>query len=425
MRVVIANHSFAGVGGTESYMLSVAEQLTRTGHEVFIYAPQLGPMADIARDRGTRTIGGGGLPEHCELVLAQDATSCLELWQRYPDAVRVFVAHSALHALQYPPQIPGAYQALVVLNERMERWAAGLAWHPRLVRLRQPVDLERFRLPPVRRSAPPRVLVVSNYPFGTRTQTLTVACSSIGAELRWLGVAHGVTTPNPEDEIAGAEIVIGLGRSVLDGMAGARAAFVLGPLGGDGWVTEATYPELERDGFTGRATSRSFDLEALTAELSSWTPQLGSVARELASRHHDVTGHARELIVLARELGAPATPPTGAEPELARLVRVEWQRSEVVYATRRQNARLQQALEQHERAVSELELELARARTQTADTQAAFGALERRLTTILATRRYRFAGAAARPLEALRSLVRSLLGVVPRRRPAPAKPAEP
>ena len=54
MKVLVALQKFAHIGGTETYVLTVAEQLQRLGHQVGIYAQHLGDMAMLARDRGGR-----------------------------------------------------------------------------------------------------------------------------------------------------------------------------------------------------------------------------------------------------------------------------------------------------------------------------------------------------------------------------------
>ena len=168
MRILISHEGFSAFAGTEGYMLTVAEQLQRTGHTATICAPELGAIAEFARTRGVDIRSMRDLPPECDLILAQDAGTCLELSSRYPGARIIFVAHSTIQMLQTPPQLPDVYDALVVLNERTLRWARGLAHTERLVRLRQPVDLMRARTVAPRQVGRPRMLVLSAYQFGSR-----------------------------------------------------------------------------------------------------------------------------------------------------------------------------------------------------------------------------------------------------------------
>ena len=325
MRLLLSHQEFRGYGGTETYMLTVAQSLQRLGHEVLIFARALGPMAEFARGRGVVVFDDeGALPEHCDAVLAQDADTAHTLAVRYPQAARVFVTHSTDHLLQHPPQASGACQAVVVMNDRIARHVEGRAWAPRVVRLRQPIDLYRFQLSDTGVTGPRRVLVLSNYVKGRREEMIERACSDAGLEVAFAGV-NGRPTPQPELAIAEADVVIGLGRGILEAMAAGRAAYVFGPVGGDGWVTPEAYPALEADGFSGRANGRIIDGPALTRDLGLWREDMGESNRDLAHAHHAAPEHALRLVELARSLGAPGWLEPEAALEAARLARLEQQ----------------------------------------------------------------------------------------------------
>jgi len=127
---------------------------------------------------------------------------------------------------------------------------------------------------------------------------------------------------------------------------------------------------------------------------------MGNYNRDLVARHHNVRQHASELVALARDIGAPNTTPYGCEVELARLVRLEHQRTSAVYAARRESDRLVGELDQAHQREHQLREELEQERV--------------RLRALLGTRKWRAATALARPLDAVRE--RS-------RRPVPSAPA--
>jgi hypothetical protein len=423
MRVLIAHTCFVGFAGTETYSLTVAEELQRMGHDVHLHAPELGAMAETMRERGLRVVDARGLPRDCDVVFAQDAATCLELSHRYAHAARIFVAHSTVALCQCPPQIAGACDAIVALNDRTLKWVSGLSQPTPVLRMRQPVDLDRFRLSQPRRDGRLRALVLSNYSFGTRATALEEACSDAGVELSWLGGVHGQSS-SPELALSAADIAIGLGRSALDAMAACRATIVLGALGGDGWVTPESYSALEADGFTGRATDAILDRAALVEELARFEPELGTTSRDLVARHHDVHEHAAELVALARVLERGPAPASGAEHELARLVRLEWQRHASLVTARAENTRLTTEQAQLSEALSHVHSELAQARCEQAtagdllrselasaerlllDERGRAAALARERDELIATRRWRFVASLCRPLDAARRRAR-------------------
>lgn len=405
MRVVLSHLKFAQFAGTETYTLTVAQQLQRLGHDTTIYTTEVGAMAAFAVRQGVRVVDSPlKLPPSSDVVLAQDAATAYELAARYPSAVRTCTMHSAHNPLQTPPQLQDICHAVLVLNDRLARQVANLDWCPEVVRLRQPIDLKRFNLaePVGEVGRRPRVLVLSNYEQA-RIGIVEEACRMAGMEFELVG-AFGRPSPTPEHAIAGAEIVISVGRGALEGMAGGRAVYVFGPAGGDGWVTPSAYPSMESDGFSGRATTATIDAAQLLADLIDWKPAMGEVNRDLVWANHDAERHAMDLIELVHRLDAP--PPQGIEllDELARLVRVEWYSSARAEVAMNENRRLRAEAEALRNEVLEAraslsdgldranhEVELAR----------------QSLDAIVHTRRYRMVRQIARPFDRFRARWRS------------------
>ncbi|MGH2881038.1 MAG: hypothetical protein ACRDK4_15695 [Solirubrobacteraceae bacterium] len=343
MRILLSTENFDAFGGLETYTLTVAQDLLRLGHGAAIYARRSGGMAELARSRGVAVIGEQELPRECDLILAQDAATCHELAARYPQTVRTFVTHSRDHVLHDAPQLPGVCDGVVTMNDRVARWVRARAWHAPLTRLRQPIDLARYRDLPPPRPRPRRVLITSNYVDGPRGRLLEEACRRAGYEVEWIGTTTRPTS-KPEQAIAAADIVVGLGRSALEGMAAGRAVYIYGATGTDGWVTARSYGQFEADGFAGLTDPRPGSFERLVGELRDWQPEMGEVARDLAGLH-SVRTHVVELIELAGSLseersgggpvGAGVSEKAGAGnaatqaplpvEEMARMLRLEWQ----------------------------------------------------------------------------------------------------
>ncbi len=405
MRLLLATHQL-GRGGSESYLIAVAVELQRLGHVVALHAVADGPGGERARAlglavelAGAEDAGGGcdALPMP-DAILVQDAGRAYALAERFPDVPQVFVAHSELFDAQLPPQAPGPVATVVALSERVERRLRALAAPPPIMRLTQPVDSERFAARETIRPQPRRALALSNYLHGERLELLRRAWEPAGVEVVVAG-EEGRPTDAPELTIADADVVVGKGRALLEGMACGRAAYVFDMAGCDGWVTGASYPALEADGFAGQATGRAASLETLSADLAGYRPEMGTANRDLVTAHHGVRRHAERLVELlasAAVTPAPATVPVaaGATFELAedrgtngaesreaaslgeaeRLVRAQWRLEDRAAGLARENDRL------HARIVE----------------------LERESDVLRATRRYRVAAAIARPLDLVR-----------------------
>ncbi len=333
MRLVLATNHL-GLGGSESYLFTVAEELDRLGHRAVIYTREPGAGAAAARARGIGVVDELDAAGELDAALTQDAGTSHELASRRPELPQLFVAHSETFDLQIPPQLEGQVGLVVALNDRVARRLEALAVETEIVRLRQPIDVERNTvstpLPEVAR----RALLLSNNPVADRLELLERACAGAEVELVRVGGDAGQAS-DPRAALAGVEIVIGYGRSILEAMASGRAAYVYDRHGGDGWVTADSYAELEADGFAGRRPDAVIDPARLRADLGAYSSSMGPVNRDLAVAHHRANVHAQELVELLRRLAPERRAPQPQE-EMARLVRLEWRARVEAQALRRE-----------------------------------------------------------------------------------------
>jgi len=335
MRVLVSYLRLKHPGGTEVYALTVAEQLERLGHDATLVTWLEGAMSERARAHGVRVIAPDAVkPGAAEVIVASDAATLLALAERVPTAVRIMVMHSVEYNAQTPPQVPDACQAVVVLSDRVQRRAEALAVTPRVVRLRHPVDVDRYRLLPWPQRPPRRVALFGHIAGGARPDAFSAACRAAGLEPRVIGLPGGNATTEPEHAIGEVDMVVGIGRCALEGAAARRPVYVAGPAGIDGWLRPELYTTFERDGFCGQAMSRTDGMRP--GDLADPpSPDEVQTLYEQVTQEHDARVHAEELVALARELGAPPGPVRGPVDEISRLVRLEFSARERADAAER------------------------------------------------------------------------------------------
>src|ERR1044072_504921 len=106
MRLILTT-THLGLGGSESYLFTVAEELDRLGHEAAIYTREPGAGAAAARNRGISVLADLDAPNEPDAAIVQDAGTSHELAARMPGLPQLFVAHSETYDLQLPPQLEG------------------------------------------------------------------------------------------------------------------------------------------------------------------------------------------------------------------------------------------------------------------------------------------------------------------------------
>ncbi len=389
MELVLGHQTLDAPGGSETYLLTVAEHLQRLGHDITIYAGDRGRMASVAASRGLRVVSDEHeLPSECQGILVQDGAMSLALADRYPGTSQLFVAHSPGQDLQRPVQLDGVISAVVVLNDRLAARLDGLAQRHEMIRLRQPIDLQRFAPRGGPRQKPSRVLLLSNYHWDASRAMLAEVCAQAGMSFAQVG-SPTQSSISPEQEIADSDITVGTGRAAIEAMATGRAVYVLDRYTGDGWVTPDSYPQLEANGFAGLAADEPVDGERLRRELSAYSPEMGIVNRQLAYQHHHAMEHARELVTHLRRFSPNGGPPRAPLQEMARLVRLQWQTQGLATTLTHENGVLRDRMElEAQRAQRDLE------------------AVHAELRALRATARWRLACRIARPFDALRRRLR-------------------
>jgi hypothetical protein len=394
---VVVGLNSLGLGGTESYALTVAEHLDRLGHGVTVCAIELRGGEQAAAERGLRVVSPAELRPGLDAAIVQDAAISLELAERLPGLRQVFVAHSESFEPQAPTRLPGVVESTVALNDRVADRLRALSPPPGVVRLRQPIDTERFRARGALPEVPRRALLLSNNHLGDRLAAIERALAGRDVELVRVGGVAGLST-DPRSRLAEADIVIGYGRSILEAMCCGRAAYVYDWSGGSGWVTAESYAAIEADGFAGRA-GEVIDERRLSEDLGAYSPSMASVNRDLVVAHHRANVHAQELVALLRGPAPADEPPPAPLGEMARLVRLEWRARAEAHGLLGDNANLRSQLEAQVKQREAVEAELDRAQRAARDQARKAGDAVRAYEGTLSWR-------ATAPLRALSRLMR-------------------
>jgi hypothetical protein len=310
VRILLATRSLADPGGSETYLETVALELQQLGHDLEVYAPVVGMVADRLRAAGLPVRADLAEVRAPEVVHAQHASTALRVRARLPETPMVYVCHSSLLDIEDPP-FAAAPAVVVTLNDVVERRvrSSTVADRATVLRLRQPIRALHLEpdIDPIR-PTPRRGLVVSHR-ADLSLADLRRACEAEGIELEVLG-GPTTTVADPTAALLRADIVFAFGRSLLEALAVARAGFLFEDRAWGGFVTDETYAAFEASGFAA-ADAPPPTVERMGEELARYDPALGRTGFQLVRKHHSSRVHAVELVDAyrrAEETGPPSLP---------------------------------------------------------------------------------------------------------------------
>ena len=281
MRILITNNHLVRMGGTETWVLTMVQELARD-HEVFVFAHHKGAVSDLIGRHVTDN------PPFCDLALVNHR-NCMHV-----DAqVKVFTSHGAFHELEQP--VEGADFYVAVSEEIASKYGIRRI-------IRNPIDTDALvPLTPVSEQ-PKRALAIVS-PSALRV--VREACSSLGIE---------VLVPNRDSfsipELANqVDLVFSLGRGALEAMSCGRPVIIYDERdytrGSDGYFNDARVRECN---YSGRYFNRQVGAEELIHEIRKYRREDGHANREYVLEHHSVSTIARSYLRLYDHHAALRTP---------------------------------------------------------------------------------------------------------------------
>ncbi len=271
MRVLITNCVLERPTGTEIVVRDLARELCSRGHEVTIYSPRLGVIAEQARTAGARLTSDLAEVPDPEVVHGHHHLNTVTALLRFPRTCGIFACHDAAGWRDTAPLFPRILRYVAVDLACRDRLVADGVDPKRISMIPNAVDLKRFRargpLPP----RPRRALVFSNYVTeGRYLELVREVCRSAGILVDVAGRGVGRQWDAPEDLLGQYDLVFAKGRCALEAMALGCAVILIDPGAMGGMVTSVNFAGLKLLNFGRRALTRPIRAESLTAEISHY-----------------------------------------------------------------------------------------------------------------------------------------------------------
>ncbi len=289
MRILIATNHLYDLAGSEMVALEFAGYFLSKGHSVDVFANWAGgDVEPLFSHLGLKIITDPTqiVPMSYDLCYFQHQTAGLFSYapvsENLTHSLFVFGRLARRSFLESGgwvcDNVLGDYNLAnsELTGERLPHTGSSLPVHVFYNAAPPEFDAEPHPLP----EQPGRILIVSNHTPPELCEALDVLAAK--ADIRHMGrTAKNMRRVTPED-IAWADLVISIGKTIQYALVGHKPVYVYDHFGGPGYLTNANYTEVARFSFTGRCCERRLAPAILHEEILSGY----ALGRDFAQRPH-------------------------------------------------------------------------------------------------------------------------------------------
>ena len=328
LNILLGNNTLSLLAGSETWTLTLALALKKLGHDVACFSPELGVIAEelekngihCYRDLTTAAIKPFSyvLEEEVnhdyDVIISNHNHIVQYLRSQYPKKPIISTIHGIIHkhengeiAPEYPALDSGVNQFVAVSEEVAEKLKA--EYNIEATIIRNFFDISKYKFDrAISPGTPKQFLINTNYNGGhdPEVEVIREVVKHYGAKLTAVGQNFSQSL-NLSRALEDADVVIGMGRSVLEGVAAGRLGIVHGRWGTGGVVSEEKLDDLRRCNFSGRNSKGLATKEELIALIDKhYNDRTIEWGKQYMAMNHNAVLAAEAYVAIARELTGEA-----------------------------------------------------------------------------------------------------------------------
>ena len=276
MRVLFTNIQLNHRTGTEVVIRDLALGMRTRGHDVAVYTPHPGPIADELIADGIPVVERiENVPFRPDVVHGHHHSPTVEALTHFYDTPAIWVCHDRFQYQDIPPRHPGIGRYVAVDLNCRERLIieAGIA-EDRVRLVHNAVDLERVQRRPRLPNAIGRAAVFSNSAKpGGYLDVVAEVCNKLEIPLDVIGDGSGASSDTPERLLGHYDLVFAKARCALEALAAGCAVLLIDHVGMGPIVTTQNMMLLRDWNFGARCLQGSPTPERLASELDLFDPE--------------------------------------------------------------------------------------------------------------------------------------------------------
>src|SRR3990167_7050337 len=304
LKILLGNQTYNLLAGSETWSKTLAYQLQKAGHSVEAFSPQLGIISNEMVKKGIKCLDriftSGIMPFSIvleeknafdyDVIIANHTDIVYHLRSQFPSTPIISTIHGVLHCQDYD------LESIIIRNF---------------------FDIDSLQpkrnINPIK---PSTFLVNTNYSLSNDpdVEVIRKVSKHYGAKLVAIGQNFSLN-PNVMQAIEEADIVVGMGRSVLEGVCAGRLGIVHGRWGTGGIICKESIVDIQKCNFSGRNSKGVFyTVEQMISEIDKhYNQNTIEWGVQYVKVNHNVVTAADMFVTIARELLGQSTSETPLE----------------------------------------------------------------------------------------------------------------
>lgn len=304
MKILLSNHHFSEVGGSEVWVYNMALNLNKLGHKVDLFIDQdfhrpsnIFLLEDQFKSKINVFTVNPPVDQY-DLIIANHTSTINKLFSIYSPDIIIQTCHGIIPSLEQPHP---ALKNFVSVSKEVQQHLKNKGFNSVVVE--NSIDCELFR---------------DNYPINERLHSvlslvqdsraanmIQQACDRMNLQFKQRSKFHRYTL-NVQDEINKADLVVSVGRGVLESLGcgrnvvslDARSYYTSVPMGYGLLDSEEKIKHALSDNFTGRNGGKTFTAEELMDEFKKYRKPYGSMGRNYILNNHNIIDNLNKYLCL-------------------------------------------------------------------------------------------------------------------------------
>jgi glycosyltransferase involved in cell wall biosynthesis len=294
MNILFCTFRYLSLTGTETFTYTLLKALSGKGHKIYFYSPFMAGKI-LTKTKKLNIFISNNLAdfqqEKIDVIHCHHSPTAILARFFFPHTPLVYLMHGPLVFLEQPPKILQANYYGAISQEISRQLLKQKIPEKKLFIFPNSIDTDRFTAMGSLPMWPKNLLVLSNYLNSQGKKTIKSVARKLNLEVQFIGKNRQIWPV--EKYIHKADIVMSLGRGVIEAMACAKPVLIFSYDSdmyktGDGLVTKDNIDRVAISNFSGRSSQIPFNEANLQTELEKYHPDMGVFNRQYVLDHFDI-----------------------------------------------------------------------------------------------------------------------------------------